>query len=98
MTDEEFVRGWLKRSIGNDFERGYPKDAERVRQLVNQDLLPTCDPCEGVAGCVCNSRSVPSDVRFYLSPDYFIAICVKCDSWEIRETSDKKRRDRKPLG
>lgn len=96
MTDEEFLKGWLKRRIGVEFAKEHPRESVRVQELLLEPPLPTCDPSEGVGGCTCK-KTASEGVRFYLSKAEFMSICVGCDSWSILESGDALRR-RKGFG
>jgi len=96
MTDEEFLKGWLKRRIGTEFAKGHPRESVKVQELLLDPPLPTCDPSEGVGECTCK-KTASEGIRFYLSKDEFMAICVGCDSWSIFESGEALRR-RKGFG
>lgn len=99
MTDEEFVKGWLKRRTGVAFVKEYPRDSVRVQELLLDGPLPTCDPSEGApTGCTCRRVAVGAVVRFYLSKAEWIQICVGCDSWAIFESGEALRRRRMDPG
>ena len=85
MTDEEFVSGWLKRKTGVVFAKEHPRESVLVQELLLDPPLPTVDPSEGVGTCSCG-KTGSEGVRFYLSKDWFMGICVGCDSWGIFET------------
>jgi hypothetical protein len=91
MTDEDFVVGWLKRRTGTDFTARFPRESVRVRELLLDPPLPTVDPSEGVGSCTCK-KTKSEGVRFYLSTDEFMGICVACGSWSIMETRAALRR------
>lgn len=95
-TDEDFVKGWLKRRIGTEFVKNHPRDSLRVQELLLDVPLPTCDPSEGQpTGCTCGRVGSHQVVRFYLSKDEWIQICIGCDSWAIFESAEALRRRRR---
>lgn len=96
MTDEDFIRGWLKRRTGMEFAVKYPRQSVRVQELLLDPPLPTCDPSEGAGVCSCK-KTTSEGVRFYISKDEFLSVCVACDSWCIFESGGALRR-RKGFG
>lgn len=92
VDPNEFVEGWLKRPTGTEFRADQVEMFSLVSDVIQRPLVK-CAKWEGLGGCTCG---IPpgNDVRFYLSEDFFLTICPKCDSWAIYPTRDKVRRDK----
>ena len=81
MTDEEYVKKWLKTPTGKSLLERHPELHRKLTDLLKTPPLPMVDPVEGIGQCSCGKMGVGGDVRFGLSEKEFMTICPFCASW-----------------